>query len=89
MVGPIPRPMSTLNFDYLLGRNFLPHQENEEHKCALIVDHFVDFDDLQTAREDQLCIKISVQDPELFEEFISYNLTNSWTTWNNILNQKS
>ena len=36
-------------------------------------EHLTDLENLQTAREDQLHIKIHVHDPEQFEEFISYN----------------
>ena len=60
-----PQPMSTLHFDDLLGRTFLlPPQENGECKCGKIVDHLTDLENLQTAREDQLHIKIHVHDPE-------------------------
>ena len=66
--------MSTLNFENLLGRTFLlPPQAYGECKHAKTVDRIVGFDDVQATREDQLHIKICVQDPEQFEEFISYN----------------
>ena len=46
-----------------MGRIFYLHpHEIGEHKCASIADHIVDFDDLQTVREDQEQV-----------ELISYN----------------
>ena len=68
------RPISTLTFDDLLQRTILlPPQENGECKCAKLADHLTDFEVLQIPREDQLHVKMHVQDPEQFEEFSSYN----------------
>ena len=64
-------PISTLNFHGLLWRTFLLHpQENGDCRHAKLVDHIVDFDDLQTAREDQLHIKSMCK---IKNSFVSYN----------------
>ena len=63
-------PMSTINFDDLLGRTFLlPMDENGKRKRATISDH-VHQD--QVSREDQLRFKCKIDGDQL-DDLISYN----------------
>ena len=66
-------PMSTINFDDLLGRTFLvPMDENGERKRATISEHVNDLCEEQVSREDQLRFKLKIDGDQL-DDLISYN----------------
>ena len=66
-------PMSTINFDDLLGRTFLlPMDENGERKRATISDHVNTISQDQVSREDQLRFKLKIDGDQL-DDLISYN----------------
>ena len=66
-------PMSTINFDVLLGRTFLLlMDENGERKRATISDHVNAIRQDQVSREDQLRFKLKI-DGDQFDDLISYN----------------
>ena len=66
-------PMSIINFDDLLGRNFLlPMDENGERKRATISEHVNDLCQQQVSREDQLRFKLKIDGDQL-DDLISYN----------------
>ena len=66
-------PMSTINFDDLLGRTFLlPMDENGERKRPIISEHVKDLYQQQVSREDQLRFKLKIDGDQL-DDLISYN----------------
>ena len=66
-------PMSTINFDDLLGRTFLlPMGENWERKRATISDHVNTISQDQVSREDQLRFNLKIDGDQL-DDLISYN----------------
>ena len=66
-------PMSTINFDDLLGRTFLlPMDENRERKRATSSDHINTISQDQVSREDQLRFKLKI-DGDQIDDLISYN----------------
>ena len=68
-----PPLMSTINFDYLLGRTvLLPINEHGEGKRATISDHVHTLDQAQVSREDKLRFKLKM-DGEQLDDLISYN----------------
>ena len=66
-------PMSSINFDDILGRMFLlPMDENGERKRATISDHVHAISQDQASREDQLRFKLKIDGDQL-DDLISYN----------------
>ena len=66
-------PMSTMNFDDLLGRTvLLPMDENQERKRATVCDHVNTISQDQVSREDQLRFKPKIDGDQL-DDLISYN----------------
>ena len=66
-------PMSTINFDDILGRTFLhPVDENRERKRATISDHINTISQDWVSREDQLRFKLKIDGDQL-DDLISYN----------------
>ena len=66
-------PMSTINFDDLLGRTFLLAMDDHgERKRATISDHINTISQDQDSREDQLRFKLKFDGDQL-NDHISYN----------------
>ena len=69
----ITQPMSTINFDDLLGRTFLlPMDENVERNRATISEHVNDLCQEQVSKKVQLRFKLKIDGDQL-DDLISYN----------------